>query len=200
MNEYQPGTEPVVDESQLIDRAQTGEPEAFSELYAMHWPTVATLAGRRTGDPSAAEDLAQEVFIRAMGNLDRFENFGGGLAPWLTTITINSSNDYHRMGARRPKEVPLGNSLLATTAGEGDDDTADHALAGEGIPGVSDDALEAALARLKEEKPEFFDALWATVVIGLKSGEYGAHRGVTPATVRSRTHRAKSILKTVLSG
>lgn len=52
-------------EAALVGQAQAGDPEAFAGLVAIHQRFVFNLALRAVGDPSEAEDIAQEAFIRA---------------------------------------------------------------------------------------------------------------------------------------
>ncbi len=68
-------------EERFIERRTDGallgsakaDPQSFSVLYAKYWPIVRGYFRRHLSEPSEAEDLAQEVFIRAFSSLQRFE-------------------------------------------------------------------------------------------------------------------------------
>ncbi len=80
-----------------------GRPRRSRALFALHWPRAYRAAWLVVHDAAAAEDIAQEAFIAALGALDRFDRrrpFG----PWLTRIVVNRAIDHAR--ARRLRAVP----------------------------------------------------------------------------------------------
>jgi RNA polymerase sigma-70 factor (ECF subfamily) len=80
--------------------ARGGDSEAFRELVERHSRAVYRLAHRMTGNPSDAEDVVQETFLRAYRQLSRFEsraNFG----TWVHRIAVNCSIDLIRSRPRR---------------------------------------------------------------------------------------------------
>jgi RNA polymerase sigma-70 factor (ECF subfamily) len=80
--------------------ARDGDSEAFRALVERHGRAVYRLAHRMTGNPSDAEDVVQETFLRAYKQLGRFEsraNFG----TWLHRIAVNCSIDLIRSRPRR---------------------------------------------------------------------------------------------------
>ena len=92
---------PEENEGLLLQRCQRGEREAIRELYDAHARWVMAIA-RRLGLPEPeVEDVAQEVFSTAFGNLSRVQP--GGLAPWLFRLVSNRVNDRHRR--RRVREA-----------------------------------------------------------------------------------------------
>ena len=75
--------------------ARDGDSEAFRALVDRHGRAVFRLAHRMTGNPSDAEDVVQETFLKAYKQLSRFEsraNFG----TWLHRIAVNCSIDLIR--------------------------------------------------------------------------------------------------------
>ena len=71
---------------QLVRAAQTGDREAFGELFQRYERHVFAIALRRLGDYAEAQELTQDVFIQALTKLDQLrtpEAFGG----WLRSIT-----------------------------------------------------------------------------------------------------------------
>jgi RNA polymerase sigma-70 factor (ECF subfamily) len=80
--------------------ARGGDSEAFRALVERHGRAVYRLACRMTGNPSDAEDVVQETFLRAYRQLGRFEsraNFG----TWLHRIAVNCSIDLIRSRPHR---------------------------------------------------------------------------------------------------
>jgi RNA polymerase sigma-70 factor (ECF subfamily) len=80
--------------------ARDGDSEAFQTLVERHSRAVYRLAHRMTGNPSDAEDVVQETFLKAYRQLGRFEsraNFG----TWLHRIAVNCAIDLIRSRPRR---------------------------------------------------------------------------------------------------
>ncbi len=76
------------DDRELACRAQQGDREAFAEIVRRHQRAVFGAAYRILADAHAAEDAAQEVFIRAFRFFSTYD-VGRPLAPWLNRITVN---------------------------------------------------------------------------------------------------------------
>jgi RNA polymerase sigma-70 factor, ECF subfamily len=113
-----------VAEHAWIRGAQQGSVADLERLFREHWPRAYRAARLVTGDAAAAEDIAQEAFLAAVRNLDRFDRrrpFG----PWLHRIVVNRSIDWTR--ARRLRaEVELGDHLPARPAPEPDGEVLAH--------------------------------------------------------------------------
>ena len=101
--------------------ARDGDSEAFRTLVERHSRAIYRLAHRMTGNPSDAEDVVQETFLKAYRQLGRFEsraNFG----TWLHRIAVNCSIDLIR--SRPHRESGHDASDLDTISGADADDTA----------------------------------------------------------------------------
>jgi RNA polymerase sigma-70 factor, ECF subfamily len=101
--------------------ARDGDSEAFRTLVERHSRAVYRLAHRMTGNPSDAEDVVQETFLKAYRQLSRFEsraNFG----TWLHRIAVNCSIDLIR--SRPHRESGHDASDLDSISGADPDDTA----------------------------------------------------------------------------
>lgn len=85
------------EEGDLLDRFYLGDPSAFDELVERYHLPVYHLAYRMTQNRADAEDLAQEVFVRAYRSLKGFRR-ASSLKTWLFQITINLSIDHQRRG------------------------------------------------------------------------------------------------------
>jgi RNA polymerase sigma-70 factor, ECF subfamily len=97
------------DDAELVRRTTGGELSAFERLVDRHRPVVVRVAARIVGSDDA-EDVSQDVFLRAFHRLDHFR----GDAPfrsWLLRITHNAALDH--LGRRRPE--PIDPETLDTT-------------------------------------------------------------------------------------
>ena len=76
-------------ESTLVRRAQDGELAAFEDLFITHQGRVYALCLRMTSDPSRAEDLTQDTFVRAWQKLGTFRA-ESSFSTWLHRIAVNT--------------------------------------------------------------------------------------------------------------
>ena len=97
-------------EERVIRAAQGGDREAFASLYEAHVDRVYQYLLRRMGQPADAEDVAAEVFIRAMKALKSFQFRGAPFVAWLLRIAHNTAINHMKNQSRR-QEVPLLDNL-----------------------------------------------------------------------------------------
>ncbi len=83
-------------DSVLAERVAIGDSAAFALLVERHHRRLHAHAWRILGEPSRAEDIAQEVFIKLWTGKARFEAGRGALLPWLLRITTNACLDARR--------------------------------------------------------------------------------------------------------
>jgi len=90
----------------LVRAARAGDSEAVEELFRRHWGAVYRAAYLVVRDRAAAEDVAQEAFIKAVAALDRFDR-RRPLGPWLHRIAVNRAIDWtrERTGRREQAEA-----------------------------------------------------------------------------------------------
>jgi RNA polymerase sigma-70 factor, ECF subfamily len=105
-----------VAERAWIRGAQQGSVTDLERLFREHWPRAYRAAHLVTGDAAAAEDIAQEAFLAAVRNLDRFDR-RRPFAPWLHRIVVNRAIDWTRARKLRA-EVELGDDLPAAPGPE----------------------------------------------------------------------------------
>jgi len=91
-------------DGQLVERLQAGELEALGVLYERHKTLVYRTALAVVQDPSAAEDILQESFLRLNRYAERV-NSTLPLEPWLYRVTVNLA--YSWQTRRRRWHVPL---------------------------------------------------------------------------------------------
>ena len=178
------------DERALIARARAGDESAFAQLVSEHSPRVYGALRRFGLDPQEADEVAQEVFLRAWRGLARFEE-RSRFATWLYRIAFNEAQ---RRLARRPPPgafAPLGDDNeiagLPDAIGAGP-----HART---VDREFEQMLERALAQLPAD-------LRAAVVLrdleGLSTADAAAAAGVRPAAFKSRLHRGRLQLRALL--
>jgi RNA polymerase sigma-70 factor (ECF subfamily) len=100
------------DERAFVRAAQRGSALGIEALFRLHWPRAYRAAYLVVHDAAAAEDIAQEAFLAALRNLDRFDRrrpFG----PWLHRIVVNRAIDWSRARQLRA-ETELGETLAAS--------------------------------------------------------------------------------------
>ena len=105
------------DERRLVDAARAGDEGAIAELYNGYFPRVYRYMLARTRNVADAEDLAEEVFIRALDALERFEWRQVPFSAWLFRIAHNALVSHQRRNGARGRTAPLSPSLPVKTQG-----------------------------------------------------------------------------------
>lgn len=129
-----------VQDNLLTARAQTGDREAFGELYRRYLPPVLRFLTFRVASRNDAEDLAGLVFYRAWQALPRYREQEAGFRAWVYCIARNSVIDYYRTSRNHASlDESWAGAIMADSAN--DPDT--HIVAEE---------VRAGLSRLPEEQ------------------------------------------------
>jgi RNA polymerase sigma-70 factor (ECF subfamily) len=163
----------VPDLSLILGRARDGDERAFEALYELHAPRVYALALRMTRSPAAAEDVLQDVFLKAWRALASFRGecrFG----TWLHRIAVRVVLDGRR--AERP-ESPLPDTLQAVAAATGA--TLD---------------VERSIAAL----PPRARLVLLLIVAGHTYEEVAAIMETEVGTVKAQLHRARQLVREAL--
>jgi len=179
---------------EILIRARAGDRAAQAELVDRHLPVVYRLCKRLLGGREGADDATQEVFLRALGSLDRIDAEGNFRA-WVCTIAWNFLRDERRKAKVR--------EIVRRGAGEDPD--------GEGIFDPEDPKSTSPPEILaQKERREIVDraldrlepGLRAILVLrdveGLSYEEVAAILGCRLGTAKSRIHRARMALKDVM--
>jgi RNA polymerase sigma-70 factor (ECF subfamily) len=87
---------PTSDEATLVQRAVGHDPEAFGELYDIHLDRVYKHIYYRVGNGQDAEDLTQQVFLKAWQAIDGYKKKASPFIAWLMTISHNLVVDFYR--------------------------------------------------------------------------------------------------------
>jgi RNA polymerase sigma factor (sigma-70 family) len=171
----------------IVERALY-EPEAFTALFDRHVDDVHRYVVRRLG-PGAAEDVTAETFTVAFARRMRFDLSRPDARPWLLGIATNLVRGHRRAEVRRWRA--MAKAVPAAT----DEPEADR-VAARLTAQAARRELAAALARLS---PDQRDALLLHAWAELDYEQIALALGVPVGTVRSRLHRARAVLREVLS-
>jgi RNA polymerase sigma-70 factor, ECF subfamily len=172
----------------LVDAAAAGSREAFDELIRRHQTAMVTLARVLTGGRDDAEDLAQDVFVRAWKSLRRFRG-ESTFRTWLHRVAINVvRTSQSRQGRIRRLFVSHASSEGSPEPASGEE-AVDATLARRQV-------IDRALATLPEE---LRIAVTLRDLQGLDYKEIADMLGVPIGTVESRIFRARHKLKPLLA-
>ena len=154
--------------------ADDGE-EWLREVFELHGPELYRLCRRLLGDPGAAEDLLQEVLVKAWRARARFDADVASRRTWLFAIARNAAADALRARSVRPSLAPAG---------------ADTRVVDVAAPDQLDRLADVAVLRdaLRVLPSGTRDAVVLTQGLGLTHEEVGRRLGVPPGTVKSRVH------------
>lgn len=93
----------------LIERAQSGDPAAFRQIFVAHRSDVSRVVFRMIGPSPEVEDVVQEVFLHVYRSLGSFRG-ESRFSTWLYRLAVNVSRMHLRKGRSRPRfsdvEVP----------------------------------------------------------------------------------------------
>lgn len=162
----------------LVVRSQSGDDDAFEDLYRRYFARLYRFCLRRIGDPHEAEELTQEAFVRAYGALSRL---GGErrFYPWLSVIASRLCVDAFR---RRARSEPASIVDLGAS-----DDGQDHVL-----HAVDVELLGTAFRKLN---PRHREALALREHEGWSYQHIAEHYDVSIGTVEALLHRARKALR-----
>ncbi|GHC90390.1 sigma-70 family RNA polymerase sigma factor [Streptomyces flavofungini] len=169
--------EPV---TRLALAARDGDPEAVERFVRALHRDVLRYVAHLSADPQAADDLAQDTFLRALGSLHRFEGRSSART-WLLSIARRTVVDSLRHAAARPRLSDRDDWQAAAEQAQP-----------RGLPGF-DDGI--ALAELLDGIPaERREAFVLTQLLQQPYAEAAAAIGCPIGTVRSRVARARATL------
>lgn len=166
----------------LVGRAQRGDVAAFEQLYRENVDRVYALCVRLSGDPVRAEELTQDVFVRAWERLDSFEA-KSAFSTWLHRLAVNLVMGEHRPQGRRNRRFTSSDEL------ESFDAPAPPVTPGERID------LERAIATLPAGARTVFVL---HDVQGYKHREIAELHGWAVGTCKAQLHRAHKLLREAL--
>ena len=173
-------------DAELVDRAAAGDESAFRALVVRHQVRVYQIVHRMLRDPTDAEDVTQETFVRVFRSLDRFDRereFG----PWLHTIARNAALNYiASRGRRRAASLEELREKGAPPPAARDESPLESIARREVV-----ERVRGAMEALPEEQRL---VLSLREFDGLAYDEIAATLGIPIGTVMSRLSRARTAL------
>jgi RNA polymerase sigma-70 factor (ECF subfamily) len=170
-------------ELRLVRQAQAGDLVAFERLYRENERKVFGLCFRLSSDPALAEELTQEVFVRAWRKLSSFRG-ESAFSSWLYPLTVNVALSERRSRRRRDARI------VAT------EDPASLERAPRSPAPEAGFDLEKAMATL----PPGARAVFVLHdVEGRTHEEIAQLLGLAPGTSKAQLHRARRLLREALA-
>jgi RNA polymerase sigma-70 factor (ECF subfamily) len=111
----------------IVDAARAGSDAALSELYTLYFPRVYRYILARTGNSYDAEDLTEEVFMKVLEAIERFEWREAPFSAWLFRIAHNAVISQRRKDGARGRSAPLTEGLALDS--QGPDELVENRLA-----------------------------------------------------------------------
>ena len=104
-------------ERDIVDAARAGDETALAELYKLYFPRVYRYILARMGNPYDAEDLTEEVFLRVLDAIERFQWREAPFSAWLFRIAHNAVISQRRKEGSRGRSSPLSEALPVGSQG-----------------------------------------------------------------------------------
>src|SRR5262245_58920698 len=166
---------------------------SVEQVYHAHYRRVHCLALRLLKNEADAEDVAQEVLLQVVRKLHTFRG-DSALSTWLHRVTVNAAQLLRRQAHTRKQH--LGPTAAVTD--RGDDLAGDAAAAPDHLALRKElsQRIDQAIARLPAD---YRDVYLASEIDGLANAEISDRLGLSLAAVKSRLHRMRTMLRTMLS-
>ncbi|MCH7678468.1 RNA polymerase sigma factor [candidate division KSB1 bacterium] len=179
----------------LLIACRQGSDDAFRKLFEQYHMRVMSTAYRMCGNIQEAEDVTQDVFLKAFKEIKKFRE-AASLFTWLYRITINLCIDKERKRQRRQKyheNVDVDSERITIEEANSNENTRtlDQQMWQDEIQSI----LQKALSRIK---PKFRTVLVLKDIEGLSYEEAAQAVGCSQGTISSRLNRGRKELKTLL--
>ena len=175
-----------MEEKELIRAAQKGSEEAFAALVEKYRIKMFNLAYSIIRDPDLADDLAQDVFIKAYVSLPKFKH-QSGFGTWLYRIAVNASMDHLR------KERKFKTAVCKARTSE--QTVQDDEIVKQEIEEEREERRKLLYQALRSLPEKHQVILTLRDIQGLPYREIADMLDISPGTVDSRLHRARQKLR-----
>jgi RNA polymerase sigma factor (sigma-70 family) len=174
-----------ISDADLVAKTVAGDASAFAHLVHRHAPIAKRMA-RLWGAGADADDVVQDAFVKAHAALTRFRS-NGGFRPWLLSIVHNETRNLHRGRGRREARE----SLAALPDDLTNSDPEEEA--------IIVDRRRRLLATIRGLPVELREVVACRYLLELTEAETALTLKLPAGTVKSRLHRALSMLRTEVS-
>ncbi len=182
------------DDVTLVRRIREGDRSAFETLMRRYNRRLYRLARATVGDPSEAEDVLQESYVKAYRSIEEFRGEASAYT-WLCRLVLNECFGNQRRSARRQRIVPIVSSRTdvdVSSMSASSPLSPEHALARA--------QLRALLEHKLDQLPESFRQVFVCRCVEEMTVEETAQcLRIPEATVRTRHFRARSLMREALA-
>ena len=171
----------ATERDQLIAACQRGDREAFHQLFETHKDRVYSIALHFSGNEATAHDIAQQVFLKLMTNIQQF-HFQSEFTTWLYRMVANACFDEQR---RWRRFIPFGEATEVQTMRTKENIEANYSRI------ELSDTVRKAISMLK---PKLRLPILLKYIEGLSYEEIAQVLDCSPGTVASRMNRGHKAL------
>jgi len=187
---------PWADEAALIERLRSGEEPAYEELVRTHGARMLAVAQRMLRNEDEARDAVQDAFLSAFRSIERFEG-QARLSTWLHRIAVNAA--LMKLRTRRRKPETSIEELLPGFLEDG------H-MSQQAVPWRKDEPdpveqgelRELVLAKIGELPETYRNVIMLRDIEDLDTEETAKLMEISTGAVKTRLHRARQALRTLL--
>lgn len=174
----------ICNEAELAERASMHDQAAFAELYNAYVDKIYKYIYYKVGNPTDAEDLCEQVFLKAWEAIGRYKWCGHPFSSWLYKLAHNLVVDHYRT---RREPVPL-DAVVATSEDLTDSDSALYSA-------VEAAELQTAIGQLTPEQQQ---VIALKFVEGYKNAEIAEMMNKKEGAIRALQYRALRSLQGIL--
>ena len=167
----------------LVERARSGDREAYAMLFERFHDEIYRFATRRIGDPVAGQDAAADTFADAFRGIHKFQQTGAPFEAWLYTIARRRIVDQVRVRSRHDHAALPADEALSPSSNGHEASVIDAML------------LRALISRLPETER---DVVELRFMEDLDVEQTALRLGKQPGAVRVAQHRALTKLRTMM--
>jgi RNA polymerase sigma-70 factor (ECF subfamily) len=175
----------VQEEESLVQRAQSSDPEAFSQLYERYFNKIFRYIALKIGNSPEAEDMTQQVFLKSLQSISSYRWRDIPFSAWLFRIAHNLVVDHLRKKTRQPT-ASLENLPLAA-----EDDPQEMAMIR-----IDNERLRVATKQLTRSQQEVISLRFSGE---LPIAEVARIMGKKPGAIKALQHSAIIALRKLMS-
>ncbi|MDP2211044.1 MAG: sigma-70 family RNA polymerase sigma factor [Candidatus Aquicultor sp.] len=172
----------LADIKELVERAKNYDAEAFGRIYDLYFDKIFNYAYYKVGNRHEAEDIAEQVFLKALEKISGFEWRGAPFSSWLFRIASNLVIDFYRAGKYEMVDIACEeHSLYDGGCGPEESAMREHDRA----------SVASAIKTLTEEQQQ---VIILRFISGMSNEEVAKAIGKNVGAVKALQHRAISAL------
>jgi len=176
-------------DQQLVERVKRGDKTAFDLLVLKYQQRIVNLVSRFVRNPSDAQDVTQEAFIKAYRAMPNFRG-ESAFYTWMYRIAVNTAKNYLAVQTRRPVAAEQDISEIEQIEGNTalrDQATPEHLL-------LRDEIQETVINAIEKLPDDLKVAITLREVEGLSYDDIATAMDCPIGTVRSRIFRAREAI------